>query len=363
VIATLAGTILAPEGPLRGRLQYTAAIRRIEPDPAAPAWPLVVPGFVDLHVHGGGGQDVMAGEEAIRGLLRFHLRHGTTALVAATVTAPREDLRAAGAALGRVAARPGPGEAKLLGLHLEGPFISPEALGAQPPHTLPPEPTLLEELAGLVPLRVLTFAPEIDPEGRLVEAALRLGCRAQIGHTRCTFAQAKAALERGASGFTHLFNAMSGLHHREPGAAAAALALGRYAEIIPDLIHVHPALLRAAYRCLPELYGVTDATAAAGMPTGRYRLGGRWVWRRGDRAVLEDGRLAGSVLTMDEAFRRLVGCGWSWHEAADMLAGRPARYLGLADRGAILPERRADLLLFDSRLRLKTVIREGREVV
>ncbi len=361
-IESLAGTLVTPQGTFRGRLRMTASIREIRRDRRAARWPLLVPGFIDLHVHGGGGFDVMQGEEAVRGVARFHARHGTTALLATTVTAPREELLQAARGIAAAMRDPPPDAARILGLHLEGPFLSPEALGAQPPHAIPPDPALLEAIAAVVPLRVVTAAPEIDPGQQLAIRAKSLGFRLQIGHTRCSYAQAVAALDAGWSGFTHLFNAMSGLHHREPGAVAAALARGTWAEIIPDLVHVAPGALLAARRALPRLYGVTDATAAAGMPAGSYRLGRHRVQRFEDRVVLPDGTLAGSVLTMDRAFANLLRLGIEVAEAAGMLATLPAEYLGLEERGRLVVGAAADLVAIGPDLRIEAVWIEGRRI-
>ena len=253
----------------------------------------------------------------------------------------------------------GPG-ARIIGAHLEGPFISPDALGAQPPFAIPPDLPLLEELAALAPIRVATYAPEIDPAGELLAAFRRLGTRAQIGHTTCTYAQARAALAAGAAGFTHLFNAMSGLHHRRAGAVGAALALAQSAELILDLHHVEEGAALAALRAIPRLHCVTDAVAAAGMPDGEYHLGAHTIVKRGDIVRLADGSLAGSVLTMDRALRNLLRLGLPLAEAARRCSTLPADYLGLADRGQLVPGAAADLVVVDRLGQIGSVLNEGR---
>jgi N-acetylglucosamine-6-phosphate deacetylase len=195
----------------------------------------------------------MAGVEAVRRMAQFHAGHGTTALLATTVTAPRSELLAAFGGIGAAMAHRDEGAAHILGAHLEGPFISPEALGAQPPFAIAPDLDLIDELAALAPIRVATLAPEIDPDGVLLARFKALGVRAQIGHTGCSYAQASAALVAGASGFTHLFNAMSGLHHRRAGAVGAALAHGEWAELILDFVHVESGAARVALRTIPNL--------------------------------------------------------------------------------------------------------------
>ena len=363
VTTTLTGSILTPDGWCRGRIVFDARIRTVEGQPAEPAPPYLLPGFVDLHVHGGGGADVMEGEAAVRRVAAFHARHGTTSLLATTVTAPPEELEAAFRGIARAMASPEEGVARIRGVHLEGPFISPQALGAQPPHTLPPDPDLVRRLAAIAPIRVATVAPETDPDDRLLAAFTEFGTRLQIGHTRCSYARARAALAAGYAGFTHLFNAMSSCAHRDPGAAAAALAHAEWAEIIPDLAHVDPGMILVARRAVPGLYGVTDAVAAAGMPDGPYRLGTHRIEKRGGTVRLADGRLAGSVLTMDRALRNLVAIGLPLDEAARRLSTLPAAYLGLADAGRLAPELAADLVELDGDLRLRAVHVAGHRVV
>ena len=359
---TLAGSILTPDGWCRGRIIFDGRIRAVEGEPAEPAPPYLLPGFVDLHVHGGGGAEVMEGEAAVRRVAAFHARHGTTSLLATTVTAPPEALEAAFRGIARAMASPEEGAARIRGVHLEGPFISPEALGAQPPHTLPPDPDLIRRLAAIAPVRVATVAPETDPDDRLIAAFAEFGTRLQIGHTRCSYARARAALTAGYAGFTHLFNAMSGCAHRDPGAAAAALAHAQWAEIIPDLAHVDPGMILAARRAIPGLYGVTDAVAAAGMPDGPYRLGPHRIEKRGATVHLADGRLAGSVLTMDHALRNLVAIGLPLDEAARRLSTLPAAYLGLADAGRLAPGLAADLVELDGELRPRAIYVAGHRV-
>ena len=353
----LDGVILTPDGWVRGRLRYAASVLAVEPRADVSDGHFILPGFVDLHVHGGGGTDVMEGAEAVAAMAHFHARHGTTALLATTVTAPAADLLRA--AEGIATAPHAPGSARVLGLHLEGPFINPDALGAQPPHTIAPDLALVDALAARVSLRVVTMAPEVDPAGVLLAHLVAQGVRVQLGHTTCSYAQAVAALAGGAAGFTHLFNAMSPMHHRAPGCAGCALALGQHAEMIFDGLHVDPGAMLAARRAIPGLYGVTDAVAAAGMPDGEYRLGRHAIFKRGHAVRLADGTLAGSVLTMDRALQNLLALGLPMAEASARLSTIPADYLGVADRGRIAPGVAADFVVVDPAGALLSVTAEG----
>ena len=356
----IAGTILTPDGWRQGELAVTTTIDDIVGVPVAtPTPPHVVPGFVDLHVHGGGGADVMQGTAAIRTMARTHARHGTTSLLATTVTAPVADIDAAIAAIGAVMADPGQGEAAVLGAHLEGPFLNPDKLGAQPPFALPPDRALLERWVATGRVRVLTFAPECDRGG--VVAAAAAGVRLQVGHSLADAATATEAFVAGA-GATHLFNAMSGLDHRAPGVVGAAFAHAAWAEIIADLVHVDATAILAARRAIPGLYAVTDATAGAGMPDGSYPLGRHVAHKRQGAMRLADGTLAGSALTMDQALRNLVAIGLPLAEAVARCATVPADRLGLADRGRVAEGLRADLVLLDEALEVQAVIIGGEAV-
>ncbi len=228
-------------------------------------------------------------------------------MLATTMTAPPDDIDLALKGIGAAAVNRGKGEARVLGAHLEGPYINSGKLGAQPPFARSAKLADVERLETMAPLKLITVAPEIGGHLELVKELSDAGMRVQIGHTLGTYEDGVAALKQGAHGFTHLFNAMTGLHHREPGMVGAALAHAQYAEFIPDLLHVHPGAIKTALRCIPNLYCVTDSTSATGMPDGEYMLGRQVVMKCMGGVRLPDGTLAGSTLTMDQALRNLVG--------------------------------------------------------
>jgi N-acetylglucosamine-6-phosphate deacetylase len=369
-VNAIEGLILTPGAWLRGALSHEAGrIVSVQGKAADDdAWrdsaePIVLPGFIDLHVHGGGGADTMQGGVAIDIIARTHAQHGTTALLATTMTAPSKEIEAALRAVKGACTTRCEGAARVLGVHLEGPYISPEKLGAQPPFAATPSADAILALATLAPIRVVTLAPELRAALDVTAALVAAGIRVQIGHSAASYEQACAVLHAGASGFTHLFNAMSGLHHRAPGVAGAALGHATHAELIPDLLHVHPGAIRAAWRAIPHLYCVTDATAAAAMPDGEYRLGRRVVSKCGGGVRLADGTLAGSTLTMDQALRNLVdGVGLGLRQASACLSTNAAMYLGLDDRGALRVGAMADMVVLDAQLRLQRVVVEGLEI-
>ena len=364
---TIAGNVLSASGWRYGTIGIQQ--NRISFVPQTPGDPdknddvLIIPGFIDLHVHGAGGADVMDSGLPYETLARMHARHGTTALLTTTMTAPREEIEAVLAKLGRYIAQPrAPSSARVLGVHLEGPYINRGRLGSQPDFAIAASLEQLEHQCSLAPLKVVTLAPEIPGHLELVRFLAEKGIRAQIGHTLATYEQGLQALKSGASGFTHLFNAMTPLNHRAPGMVGTALAHADYCELIPDLLHVHPGALLAALRAIPKAYCVSDSTAGTGMPDGEYRLGRQRVTKTLGCARLADGTLAGSTLTLDQGLRNLVNLGFSVEDASARVSRYPADYLGLKDRGRIESGAWADLVVLDRELRPIAVYVEGEPV-
>jgi N-acetylglucosamine-6-phosphate deacetylase len=367
--SVIQGCILTARGFVDGTLECLGGrVQRVLGAPIADerardeARTIILPGFIDSHVHGGGGRDTMEGGDAIDCIARLHVRHGTTSLLATTMTAPLPDVEFAMKALGGACRSRRSGAARVLGVHLEGPYINPRKLGAQPDFVRPASIPEVVALHALAPIVLITLAPELPGNLDIIPALRAAGFRVQIGHTLGTYEDGVAALERGAGGFTHLFNAMSGMHHRAPGMVGAALAHAQHAEIIPDLVHVHPGALRAALRAIPGLFCVTDSTAATGMPDGEYRLGSHRVTKCMGGVRLADGTLAGSTLTMDQALRNLIGLGLSLREASLRVSTHAADYLGVQDRGRIDEGFHADLVVLDRDLVLQRVLVEGEDI-
>ena len=357
----LQGRILTPSGWVRGRLRAGALIHAIEEDGNAPDNRLILPGFIDLHVHGAGGVDIMEGGDAATRVARLHARHGTTTLLGTTMTAPPQAIEHALRGLAGAMATQAPDAAHIAGVHLEGPFLNLKRLGAQPPLVSTASMEQVSAWHAIAPIRVLTLAPEIPGHMELIAPLTALGIRVQAGHSAGSYEDGARAIEQGLAGFTHLFNGMSGLNQYTPGILAAAMAHGEYAEIIPDLQHVHPGALRAAMRAIPRLYAVTDATPATGMPDGEYMLGSQRVMKcAGCVRLIEGDSLAGSALTMDQALRNLVQLGLPLADASARVSRFPAEYLGLQDRGALAVGRRADVVVLDPALQIRAVLLAGR---
>lgn len=365
VLNRLQGNILTPSGWLQGTIAFSEKITAIYGQPVDPAenqQVYILPGFVDLHVHGAGGKDTMGAGDAIEVIARMHAQHGTTSMLATTMTAPLADLECALRALTGVCQQRSSGAARVLGVHLEGPYINPVKLGAQPDFAQTGSIEQVKYLHAIAPIKLITVAPEMDGHLQLVRELTAMGMRVQLGHTMGTYEDGVAALKNGASGFTHLYNAMSGLNHRAPGMVGAALAHAQFSEIIPDLLHVHAGAIRAAMRAIPQLYCVTDSTAASGMPDGEYMLGRQVVHKCLGGVRLEDGTLAGSTLTMDQALRNLVSIGLDLADASKRVSTYAADFLGLPERGRLQANGYADMVVLDRELNLIGVYVEGEKI-
>lgn len=332
----------------------------------------VVPGFIDIHVHGGAGFDFMtANEEELQAITRFHMENGTTAMLATTVTASREDLNEVLERVTKYTSKPMP-YAQLLGVHLEGPFVNPKWKGAQnEAHMVVPQSQWLKEWVESYPgvIQMQTLAPELDGAASYISLLKENGIVAACGHTDATFDEIQHAVEHGLTHAVHTFNAMRALHHREPGTVGAVMLNSEITgEVIADGQHVHP----AAIKLLLQVKGtdrvvlVTDAISAAGMPDGDYELGSLPVIVEQGIARLKDGgSLAGSTLTMIKGFHYLIHeVGLSITEASHIASLNPAGVLGISNEyGSIEAGKRADVLLLDRELNLHSVVIDGVEIV
>ncbi|GAA1551249.1 N-acetylglucosamine-6-phosphate deacetylase [Actinomadura kijaniata] len=323
----------------------------------------VVPGFVDMHVHGAAGTSYQSGTpEDARRVAEFHRAHGTTTTMASLVTGDAAELRRAVAGLAEAAQ-----DGLIAGVHLEGPYIAPSRCGAHDPALLrDPDPGEFRELVklGRGHIRMITLAPELPGALDLVREAAAEGVLAALGHTDATSAVTRAGFDAGARVATHLFNAMRPLHHREGGPVTAALNDARVTvELVNDGIHVAPDVARLVFAAAPDRVAlITDAMAATGMGDGEYMLGVMRVRVSGGRATLaEGGSIAGSTITMADAFRRAVtDVGLPITVAARAASLTPARALGLdAEIGSLEPGKAADLVVLDEDLGVWRVMKGG----
>ena len=356
---------------IRGR--KIAACEPGDPVPAGSREPVVIPGFVDVHVHGGGGADVMdASWESLDTISATHAAHGTTTWLATTVTHFPERIEQAIEAVKTYmqSDRNGAFGARVAGLHLEGPFLNPNKRGAHRADALaPPDVRRLtawcERAEGAV--KMITLAPELDGASEVIRETARRGIVVSAGHTEATWNDMENAVRCGLSHVTHLFNAMRPLNHREPGIAGFVLASRSVtADLIVDGVHVHPGVVDLALTAVGprRLLLITDAIRAACMGDGEYDLGGLKVKVANGIARIDNGSLAGSLLTLDEAFRRLVTVhGLDLAAASRMASLNPAALLGLdRSKGKIEPGMDADLVCLDHGCNVRWTMVEGRVV-
>lgn len=338
----------------------------------------VVPGFIDLHVHGGGGADFMdATVPALRKVASTHARHGTTSLLATTMASDWQHL-------GRVAstikesrlqetegdAEQKPVGAQVLGLHLEGPYLNPKYAGAQPVECF--KNPCVEELARFFSkhggvLKLVTLAPELPGSSRVISYLREKGIRVAAGHSGASWKEIEQVLSKGLNHVAHVFNAMRGLHHREPGLAGAALYFHDLTlEVIADGLHLAPPMLKLLVQCVDprRLILVSDAVRACDLPAGEYLLGPRKIIVDETGSRLPDGRLAGSILTLDRALANLI----RWTDiklasAVELVSLNPARALGIERaKGSLEPGKDADLVVLDASLKVLLTMVGGRIV-
>ncbi|MGW3887444.1 N-acetylglucosamine-6-phosphate deacetylase [Micromonospora chokoriensis] len=359
------GRVVTPTGVIRqGCVEWDGdRITAVAEYPTVRDGHWILPGFVDMHTHGGGGHTFTTGDaDEARATADFHLAHGTTTVLASLVSAPFELMRSATEAF-----TPLVEEGVLAGVHFEGPYLSASRCGAQNPEYLRDPST--DELTELIKLgrgavRMVTLAPERDGALEAIRLLASQRVVAAVGHTDATYEQTQAAVAAGASVGTHLFNGMRPVHHREPGPVVALLdAPTVICELVADGVHLHDGMLTyVAATAGPDRAAlITDAMTAAGMADGEYELGGQAVTvTDGVARLARDGAIAGSTLTMDAALRHAVNAGIPIADAARMVATTPARAIGLGDRvGALQVGLRADLVVLDDDLNVVRVLRGG----
>jgi len=327
----------------------------------------LVPGFIDVHVHGALGRDVMEGtSDALDVISQAMVRHGTTAYFATTVTASLLKTLQVVEALGRQVDQPRRG-ARMMGLHLEGPFINLEKPGIHPvEHIHPPCLPIFDEL--LVHsgnhIKLITMAPEVEGGLELVQHARSKGVVVSIGHSNATLEETREAIKLGATNVTHVFNAMRAFSHRDPGILGAVLTNSDvWVELIADGVHVSPVAINLLIKCKQSnrILLITDGVSATGMPDGQYRLGDCRVMLSGGVCRSPEGKLAGSTLTQDQALRNLLyWSGLPLEEIVCMVTKNPAEATGLADRkGSLGPGQDADMVLLKMDLTVQTTIVQG----
>lgn len=326
----------------------------------------LIPGFIDAHIHGAAGADTMdATEGALDRIAKEITKEGTTSFLPTTITQSTENINQA---LENISNYQGKrGSAEVLGIHLEGPFIEKTKKGAQPGEYIV-KPNLEQfnawQSLSKNKIKTITMAPEHDVEGSFISSLSEAGVNVSAGHTDADFAEMERAVSYGVSQLTHLCNAMNGIHHRDVGAVGSAFLLDDLrAELIADGIHVDRAMLQLIYNNLgsDRLILITDAMRAKGLVPGNYELGGQPVIVTEDRAQLESGSLAGSILRMDDGVRIMLSLeGVNFEDVIKMASVNPAKQVGVFDRkGSIAKGKDADLLIVDDQLQIKKTICRG----
>lgn len=329
----------------------------------------IIPGFIDVHIHGAAGADVMdATSDALHTMAEVLPKEGTTSFLATTMTAPIDHIERAVENVAQYIHRDNlPGKAEVLGIHLEGPFISPKRAGAQHPNNIiEPNIALFQKWQNIASghIRLVTLAPEENNGLALTAYLKKTGVIASIGHSDAVYEQVKAAIDAGIKHATHLFNGMRGVHHREPGVAGAVLMHDEVVcELIADGIHVAPEMVRFAYQMkgCEGLILITDAMRAKCLGAGIYELGGQDVVVQGEKATLRDGTLAGSILKLSDAVKNAMSfTGCALEDVIRMASWNPAKQLGVLDRkGSIRAGKDADLVVLDEQHHVVMTICRG----
>jgi N-acetylglucosamine-6-phosphate deacetylase len=324
------------------------------------------PGMIDTHIHGGGGFDTMdASPEALSQISQVLAAHGVTSFLPTTMTMAKDQIHSALENI-RQAKKQGLSGAQVLGTHVEGPFISPDYIGAQNSENLiKPDLELLQDYYDIV--EIVTMAPEVDGALELIKELKENNITASAGHSAATYEEFQEAYQAGMNHFTHLYNAMTGLHHRKPGLVGAAFDSDSTVELIVDLIHHHQAVDRFTIQAkgADKIILVSDGMEATGLEDGEYELGGQKVIVEAGAARLESGVLAGSVLTLDQAVRNLMEITEiSIPEIFKMVSLNPAKKLGLDHKlGKIKAGYQADLVIFDSNFKVQKAFIKGKRFV
>ncbi len=351
------GKIINHNNSFNGEISFKERINHIKKISNKDFDNYIIPGFVDLHCHGGGGHDTMAGLFDIINMSKYHLTKGTTTILPTTLTASLNDTLKAVKGLNKYIQTH---QTSVIGIHLEGPFINSNKLGAQPPFTQLPNIKFVNKIQKEAIVKVITLAPELKGSENFIKLLLKKNIQVQIGHSLADYNCCKKIMHNKKIGFTHLYNAMSGNHHRDPGVLTAALRDAEYAEIICDLFHVNKENIHIAQKCIPKLYSVSDSISATGMPDGRYDFAKLKVIKKNNQALIKKNVLAGSVVNMYDTFKNLIKINFSLNQAVAMTSYNASKYLNEKFIGKIEKNYYSNFLVLDKKLNLKKVYFNGK---
>ena len=353
------GKIINYDGSFDGEIIFEDNIKIINKLSDSKIENYIIPGFIDLHCHGGNGADTMEGIDSIQKMASYHLSQGTTSLLPTTWTSTFEHTFNALNGFKKLINL----DNNIFGVHLEGPFINPNKLGAQPPLTQKPSKEFIEKIINIADVKVITLAPEIEGMNEFIPFLEKHKIKIQFGHSLADCNCCKEFMENYNIGFTHLYNAMSGNDHRHPGVLSAALAYGEYAEIICDLKHVSEEAIKIAKKSIKKLYAVTDSIGAAGLKDGDYKFANASITKKDDLITLSDSStLAGSVISMHNTFLNLLKIKFSIEEAVEMTSYNASKYLNLNDVGIIKEGYKSNFLILDKNYNIKNVYLKGNKI-
>ncbi len=358
-IKKITGKIVNYNSSIIGNLNFNAEIQNIEEISSNEYDHIIIPGFIDLHCHGGNGFDVMEGINSIERMSNYHLNHGTTSIMPTTWTNTFEETYKALEGFNEILKI----NSNILGIHLEGPFINPNKLGAQPNFTQKPSKEFIKNILEFAAVKIITIAPEIEGMDKFINFLSSLNIKIQFGHTLADYKTCEKYMNENEIGFTHLYNAMSGNNHRDPGVLSAALQKGNFAEIICDNIHVSEQSIKIAKKCIPGLYAITDSINASGLNDGEYIFAkNNIVKEKKSVKIKNDNTLAGSIITMDETFKNLINMNLSIQEAVELTSYNASRYLKSSNIGKLEKGYLSNILVLDKELNLIDVYLEGKKI-
>ena len=352
------GTIINHNNSFKGEIEFSKIIENINYINGLHE-DYIIPGFVDLHCHGGNGFEVMEGWNSITELSKYHLLHGTTSIAPTTWTETLDKTFSALKGYNEEIEN----HKNIIGIHLEGPFINPNKLGAQPQKTSKPNIKFLKDIMTIANIRIVTLAPELEGIEKIIKFLDQKKINIQFGHSLAGYDKCIDYMSDYQIGFTHLYNAMSGNNHRNPGVLAAALNKAKYAEIIYDKHHVSTPSFQIAKKSIPFLYTITDSIGVSGLKDGRYSFAGANIEKRSGMVKIKgQDTLAGSMITMNKTFLNLLEANCTPKEAVSLTSYNASRYLNEENFGEISVSKKANFLILDKNFNLKSVYLHGKEI-
>lgn len=355
----ITGKIVNHNTSIIGNLYFKNKIENIEPVSSHEYEFIIIPGFIDLHCHGGNGYDVMDGIQAVKEMSHYHLLHGTTTIMPTTWTNTFENTLKSLEGFDEILKD----HTNIFGIHLEGPFINPKKLGAQPNLTQLPSLDFIKNISKIAPIKIITLAPELEGMDSFIKELQNLKIKIQFGHSIADYYSCEKFMDLYDIGFTHLYNAMSGNNHRDPGVLSAALEKGKFAEIICDNIHVSEQSIKIAKKCIPGLYAITDSINASGLDDGNYIFANNKIIKNNNSVkIKENNTLAGSIITMDQTFKNIINMNFSIEEAVELTSYNASRYLGKNNIGKIEKGFLSNFLVLDKNLNLRDIYLNGKKI-